>query len=454
MEAALKLGGEFADARSEKNKTKQITMMNGSIRTFNSSGSNGVVLRVKMKGAWGLAATTNVGSGSLIETAKKAFELAKRSSNYSDKRILLPEMKTIKKTVKARVRIRHEDIDTEKKLRFVKDLDAAQAQVDKRIVSRTSNYAESSRGFQLVNSLGSELTWDEVRTVVIASSVAAEAGKQEFSFDRKYATAGYEVVEEMDPNEFGGNMAKEAVELLSAAKPPSGLMTVIADPDITGILAHEVMGHASEADEVLRQRSFLSNAVGKRVGSDVVTMIDDGTVGRAYGSIPFDCEGTPSSKTVIIKNGVYTGFMHSLETSGEFATKPTGNARAQDYTRRIFVRMTNTFFEPGGSTLNEIIEDTKDGLFAVQGISGMEDPVGGGFQVRVLKGYTIRNGEKKDLVRSFTLTGKALDILKTVDTAGKEFVLSGGHCGKGEEDYVPVTSGGPYMRARIIVGGG
>jgi TldD protein len=429
-------------------------MMNGSIRTFNSSSSNGVVLRVKMKGAWGLASTTNVESRSLVETAKKAFEIAKRSSNYSDKKILLPEIEAIKKTVKARVKVKHEDIDTEEKLRFVKDLDAAQAKTDKRIVSRTSNYAESSRDFQLVNSLGSELAWDEVRTAIIASSVAAEAGKQEFSFDRKYATAGYEVVKEMDPNEFGGKMAKEAVELLSAAKPPSGLMTVIADPDITGILAHEVMGHASEADEVLRQRSFLSNAVGKRVGSNAVTMIDDGTVEQAYGSIPFDCEGTPSSKTVVIQNGVYAGFMHSLETSGEFATRPTGNARAQDYARRIFVRMTNTFFEPGDSTLDEIIEETEDGLFAVQGISGMEDPVGGGFQVRVLKGYTIRNGERKDLVRSFTLTGKALDILKTVDMAGKEFMLSGGHCGKGEEDYVPVTSGGPYMRAKIIVGGG
>jgi TldD protein len=183
-------------------------------------------------------------------------------------------------------------------------------------------------------------------------------------------------------------------------------------------------------------------------------MIDDGTVKQAFGSIPFDCEGTPSSRTVVIKNGVYSGFMHSLETSGEFHTKPTGNARAQDYTRRVFVRMTNTFFEPGDSTLDEIIEDTKDGLLAVQGISGMEDPVGGGFQVRVLKGYTIRNGEKQALVRSFTLTGKALDILKTVDLVGKEFMLSGGNCGKGEEDWVPVTSGGPYMRAKIIVGGG
>jgi TldD protein len=116
--------------------------------------------------------------------------------------------------------------------------------------------------------------------------------------------------------------------------------------------------------------------------------------------------------------------------------------------------MTNTFFEPGDSALDELIADTKEGLLAIKGISGMEDPVGGGFQGRVLKGYLIKNGEKKELVRSFTLTGKALDILKTVDMVGKKLELDGGHCGKGEEDWVPVTTGGPFMRAKIIVGGG
>jgi len=454
VDLTLKLGGEFADARFETKKVRQIGVVNGSIRSFNSSRGSGVAIRVKSGGAWGLASTTTIDSGSLKEAARRAFELAKRSSNYSDRKISLPEIKAHKKAVKAKVKISHEDVDTEEKLGFVRALDSAQAEADKRIVNRTANYGESIRNYELVNSIGSEIQWNEIRTSIIVSSVASEAGKQESSFHRKYGTVGYELVKETDPNEFGRRVAKEAVELLSAAKPPSGFMTVIVDPDIAGLLAHEVMGHASEADEVLRQRSFLSNAVGKRVGSELVTMVDDGTVERAYGTIPFDSEGTPSSRTMIIENGAYKGFMHSLETAGEFHSKPTGNARAQDYNRRVFVRMTNTFFEPRDCALDEIIEDTKQGLLAVQGISGMEDPVGGGFQARVLKGYLIKSGQKKDLVRGFTLTGNALDILKTVDMVGKGFLLGGGHCGKGEEDFVPVTSGGPHMRVKIIVGGG
>jgi len=451
---ALKVGGEFADARFENAKTRQISVVNGSIRTFNSSSRSGVALRVKSGGAWGLASTTSLDSESIKTAALKAFELARRSGGYSDKKISLPDVEGYKKTVKAKVKINHEDVDTEEKLGFVRALDSAQAEADKRIVNRMSSYAEAVRNYELVNSFGSELQWNEVRSLFVVASVAAETGKLETSFDRKYGTVGYELVKETDANEFGRRVAKEAVEMLSAAKPPSGFMPVIVDPDIAGLLAHEVIGHASEADEVIRQRSFLSNAVEKKVGSELVTMVDDGTIEQAYGSIPFDSEGTPSSRTIIIKNGFFKGFMHSLETAGEFHTQSTGNARAQDYNRRVFVRMTNTFFEPGDCTLDELIADTKEGLLAIKGISGMEDPVGGGFQGRVLKGYLIRNGEKRELVRNFTLTGKALDILKTVDMVGKEFELGGGHCGKGEEDWVPVTTGGPFMRARIIVGGG
>jgi TldD protein len=454
VDFALKLGGEFADTRFETSKAGQISVVNGGIRSFSHSGRSGIAIRIKLGSAWGLASTTILDSESLKNTARRAFQLAHKSTRYSKERILLPEIKALKAQLKPRVKINHEDVDTKEKLEFVRTLDSAQAETDKRVVNRTSIYSEGIRNYKLVNSDGCELQWGEVRTLFSAMSVASEAGKLEFGGDNKTGTVGYELVKEADPNEFGHAVAKEAVEMLSAAKPPSGYITVVVDPDIAGLLAHEVMGHASEADEVVRQRSFLSNAVGKRVGTELVTMIDDGTAPQAYGSIPFDSEGTPSGKTVIIKNGVYKGFMHSLETAGQFNKKPTGNARAQDYNRRVFVRMTNTFFEPRDCKLEEIIGETKNGLLAVKTLSGMEDPVGGGFQARVLKGYLIKNGQRKSLVRSFTVTGKAIEILKTVDMVGKDFNLYGGTCGKGEEDWIPVSSGGPYMRAKMIVGGG
>jgi TldD protein len=116
--------------------------------------------------------------------------------------------------------------------------------------------------------------------------------------------------------------------------------------------------------------------------------------------------------------------------------------------------MTNTFFDAGDWKDDEIIADTKDGLYVNKSLSGMEDVVGGGVQCSALKGYVIKNGEPTQLVRSMTLAGKVLDILKTVDAVGNTLQFSAGTCGKGEEDFIPVSSGGPHMRMEMMVGGG
>jgi TldD protein len=116
--------------------------------------------------------------------------------------------------------------------------------------------------------------------------------------------------------------------------------------------------------------------------------------------------------------------------------------------------MTNTFFDAGDWTLEEMIEGVKFGVLADKSISGMEDPVGGGFEAKTLRGFVIENGEIKDMIRSFTTTGSALEILKTTDAVGDHVQLDGGMCGKGIEDFVWVSGGGPYCRSKLVVGGG
>src|SRR3989442_181884 len=170
-------------------------------------------------------------------------------------------------------------------------------------------------------------------------------------------------------------------------------MTVVTDPGVSGLLAHEVMGHASEGDEIVKKRSFLTDQVGKKVGSPLVSMYDDGTYPGAHGSIPFDAEGTPAHKTTVIDRGIYRGFLHSLETSGMLKARPTGNGRAQDFGRRVWVRMTNTYFGAGRDKKDEILEDTKSGVLTRKWISGMEDPVGGSFQAVTQSGFRIQKGE-------------------------------------------------------------
>ncbi|MFX0107468.1 MAG: TldD/PmbA family protein [Candidatus Hodarchaeota archaeon] len=444
----------FADIRQESRIGTNLLVVNGALRRFNRANRGGTVARVLIGESWGQASTTYSLTPSLInELLTDALKMAKANSKHSRKRIDLSDMTPSEKTVWQSVKEDPATVSTEEKIQLVMDLDKAQ-RIDDRVVNTNSMYDDRKNIIRLVNSQGSSLEWDELRLRAIVNPVVREGERMHYDYDYVGGTGGYEMVREGDVIEMAEKTSKGALELLGAEKPPSGKMNVVIDGELAGIVAHEVCGHGAEADEIVKERSFLTGMVGKRVGTDLVTMIDDGTVPGKMGTIPFDSEGTPASKTFVIENGIFKGYMHTLETAFLMGTAPTGNGRAQDYNRRIFARMTNTFFGPGDWTDDEIISDTKDGIYVKKGMSGMEDVVGGGVQVTALKGYLIKNGELTQLVRSTALAGKVLDILATVDAVVKNLGYSGGTCGKGEEDFVPVSTGGPHMRAEIIVGGG
>jgi TldD protein len=445
----------FADIRNESRASTQILVSNGDIRRFVRATRSGAVARALVGECWGMASTSELLSTSICrELLSQAVKSARANAQFSKKILDLSNVQPIEKETWQKCRLDPAKVSTEEKLQLVMSLDKAQ-KIDDSIVNTNSNYNDSKSVFQLVNTAGSALEWDELRIISAVQSVAREGNRMQFNYGVKGGSAGYELLKSIDPEELGGDCARGAIDLLSAEKPPSGSMTVIADGDISGLIAHEVCGHASEADEVVKKRSFLTDLVGVKVGTEQVTLIDDGTLEGAPGRIPFDSEGTPSSRTVIIEDGVYNGYLHTLETASLMGALPTGNGRSQDYNHRIFARMTNTFFDSGDWKDDEIISETKEGLYVEKSLSGMEDVVGGGVQCSALKGYIIKNGEMTQLVRSMTLAGKVLDILKTVDAVGNKLSFSGGGtCGKGEEDFIPVSTGGPLMRAEMVVGGG
>jgi TldD protein len=447
-----KAGAEFGDVRREERSVFAVRIANGQIESMNQVRRSGWSVRAFVDGAWGYASGTSKTSTALAKSAQKATAIARANAAAGVPKSVLRSLPDARKTVKPAIKVDPADISGEEKVAVARELGAAMA--GDKIASTLTLYNDSAIAFELANTTGAHVTWREVRVRLGGQAIAQEGDRQEMCFESKDGTAGWEFIRAIDPGALGQELAKEARERLDASKPPQGLMTVILDPDSAGLLAHEVMGHASEGDEIVKNRSFLTGVVGKRVGSELVTMYDDGTVAGAHGTIPFDSEGSPSRRTTVIDRGIYKGYLHTLETAGALHVRPTGNGRAQDFGRRVWVRMTNTFFAPGKEKKDAILEDTREGLLTKGWISGMEDPVGGGFQAVTQSGFLINKGEVAERVRGMTLTGKALTILKSVDRVSREFALSGGSCGKGEEDYVPVSSGGPYMRCKVIVGGG
>lgn len=447
IDRMVKMGAEFCDARSQTINSLGVQSLNGDIRHINQKAIGGTCIRAWVGGRWGYGTISSFDRDEIM----KAAESAVRNAAGMKKSNVKIEPKAIKKKMSQSVKIHPNDVDIKEKISAVLDADKAQT-VDK-VINRMGSYSEETKKNTLLNSVGSELEWDEIRTRFRTMSVASDGKNIERYYDGPDGTAGFELVKGLDIEKLGRETAAEAVVTLKAQRAPSGLLTVITDPMMSGLLAHEVMGHASEADEVIKKRSFLTGVVGKVVASPVISMFDDGTYPGAHGSIPFDDEGTPSSKTQIIKDGVYTGYMHNLETASVMNVMPTGNGRAEDFGKRVWTRMTNTYFGPGDRTLDDMIADTKYGILCDKMVNGMEDPVAGGFEAKSLRGFLIENGKITKTLTSFTLTGRALEILQTTDAASKEMVVDGGMCGKGIEDWVNVSSGGPYCRSKIIVGG-
>ena len=248
---------------------------------------------------------------------------------------------------------------------------------------------------------------------------------------------------------------KNAKEMLRAGPCPSGVMPVVLGPGWAGVLLHEAIGHGLEADCVWRKTTVFADLVGKRVASELVTVVDDGTLTDERGSLTIDDEGTPTERTVLIKDGILVGFMHDRQSARLLAMRPTGSGRRQSFEHRTQVRMRNTLMESGVTPPEEIIATTKRGLYMPSFGGGQVDPVTGQFVFSCELAYKIEDGKLTTPVVGATLIGNCTTVLTFVDCVGNDSKLGGaGTCGKGGQS-VPVGIGQPTLRLSggVTVGG-
>jgi TldD protein len=292
-----------------------------------------------------------------------------------------------------------------------------------------------------------------VHSLTSITPLAIESGKVEFDYMSRGHTGGVEILDSVSEEEVV-QVAKEAKALLAAKAPPTGSLNVVLDPSTAGTFAHESFGHGTEADQLLRGRSYLRPLLDQKVGPECLTLVDSGAVPGGWGSIYFDDEGHPAQRTVLVDRGTFVGVLLDRESAAELHRPPTGNTRRADFLSRPFVRMTNTFVEPGDQTMEELVREAHDGVLLQSCTSGIEDPLGGNMQIKVKKGRRIENGRLTDIVSSMALSGKVLEFLR--DTRGvsgpSDLAFSPGSCGKGHTDMLPTGTGGPYLLSRAVVG--
>ena len=263
---------------------------------------------------------------------------------------------------------------------------------------------------------------------------------------------GFEVMDKMADEV--DKTYKTVIELLSAEPMVPGTYTCICNPHVTGMIVHEAFGHGVEMDMFVKDRALAQSYIGKRVASDLVTMHDSGNAVSQTGTYFFDDEGIIAKDTVIIEKGILKAGMSDAQSAMYLGTEPTGNGKRESYKRKAYTRMTNTYFEAGTSTVEEMIASVDYGFLLECPSSGMEDPKNWGIQMMVDMAREIKDGKLTGKVFSpCIMSGYVPELLESISMMSNTFELGGsGACGKGYKELVKVSDGGPYIKAQIRLG--
>ena len=288
-------------------------------------------------------------------------------------------------------------------------------------------------------------------TTAMMAVMASRGQEIKMSYKPFSVLGGAEVLDDMDSAV--EQTVRNALDLLDSKPIPPGEYECVCDPATTGMIVHEAFGHGVEMDMFVKDRAQAREFVGEYVASPLVTMHDGSAVDEAATAF-FDDEGTLTGDTVIIDKGILKRGMCDALSAARLGVTPTGNGRRESYERKAYTRMTNTYFQGGDAAPEELIASVKDGFLLECPSSGMEDPKNWGIQCMVTTAREIKDGKLTGNIYSpIVLTGYVPDLLKSVTGMSRTPELSGsGNCGKGYKEWVKVSDGGPYMKARIRLG--
>jgi TldD protein len=349
------------------------------------------------------------------------------------------------------------DVPGADKVALLRRADQAARAFDPRIVRVEASLSEEWREVLVVSSDG-RLTRDRQPMVRLGvHAVAEDGGKRQGGRSGAASRRGMEQFQRtgQSPEDHGREAARLAVAMLHAHEAPAGPMEVVLGPGESGILLHEAVGHGLEADFNRKKTSNYTDQLGKRVASELCTVVDDGTLASARGSINVDDEGFAGRRNVLIEDGILVGYMQDRISARHFGTVPSGNGRRESFRHEPLPRMTNTLLAAGQDAPEDIVRSVKRGVYAKRFSGGQVNISNGDFVFSLTESYLIEDGKLTAPLRDVNLIGNGPEVLRKVTMVGSDFQLSDGTwtCGK-DGQSVPVGIGTPTVKiAEITVGG-
>lgn len=448
LAAATALGATYADIRVVRRKTEAIETKNGAVDRLASDTDEGFGIRAIVNGAWGFASSSTIGEDEARTVAELAVRIARASSQVSGKPVELAPVDIADGRYVMPCRRDPFDVPLEEKISLLLDADKLMRE------NGGVSIAEGSMCFYrheivFASTEGTYIEQEKTESGAGISATAVRGGEVQrrsfpCSMGGDFGAAGYEFVEDWALTDSAERIAAEAVALLDAPICPSGISDIVLEGSMLALQLHESCGHPIELDRVFGTEasfagtSFLTpEKLGEfQYGSEIVSIAADATAPGGLGSFYFDDEGVPAERTDIVTEGIFRGYLSSRETAAQLGLPASGGAmRADGWNRIPIIRMTNVNLEPGDWNLDEIIEDTQDGLYLMDVKSWSIDDKRLNFQFGTEQAYEIRDGQLGQVYRNPTYAGITYEFWRSCDaiSGDDDWHLWGiPNCGKGE----------------------
>lgn len=451
LAAALEKGGDYADLFFEHTFNNSIRLQDGNVNRTSANIDFGMGVRVIAGDQTGYAYIEEITPEEMLKAARTAARIATMDS--APKVAPLTE-KSVKQNFYA-ITTPWEEANIQSKKPYLQKLNDKIFSLDNRVTKVGASLSDSTSHILFCNSDG--IMYYDYRPMVIlgANCVMEENGKLENGASSRAFRMGTEFL----TDELVDQLAKEIVDqtalMFLAVKPKGGQMPVVMAAGGSGILLHEAIGHAFEADFNRKNTSIFSDQLNKKICDASINVIDDATIPFNRGSINIDDEGVEGQKTYIVKDGVLTSYLHDRISSKFYGVNPTGNGRRQSFRQMPIPRMRATYMEGGEASEADIIAQVKNGIYVDKFTNGQVQIGAGDFTFYVKSGYLIENGKLTQPVKDINIIGNGPQALADITMVANNPKIDNGSwtCGK-DGQSCPVTCGMPSaLVSKLTVGG-
>lgn len=450
-EAVNTLRVDYMDVRIEDRTETRIQYTGKKLEQLGEIKSFGGTIRVKDKGRWGVVSFTD-----MDDFDKSIFLAAREAKIGRPSEHPLAESPAVEDYVRKSLPSEQDpmEIDIEEKERLVSDYNDLILSSD-RINNSSVFYKDAGIRKYFVSSEGTYIEQDRTECGMSVQAIAKEGSNVQKYADSLGGIDGFGVVTDIDEKIKG--IAENAASLLDAKPAKGGRFDCLIDPRMSGTFIHEAFGHMSESDHICENDKLRREMVlGREIGAEELTAVDDGTMEHGMGTNKYDDEGVLCRKNYLIRDGKITGRLHSKDTAGRMGEEVSGNARAIDFQFEPIVRMTNTYIEPRDWTFEDMLAGIENGYYVKGSQGGMTNL--DVFTFSAGEAYKVENGKIGEKVRDLTLTGNIFDTMKKIDAIGNDLTIfnSGGSggCGKAGQSPLPISRGGPHIVIRDVIVGG